>query len=564
MTTYGTLAVCAVPGGVGWRIDAEPHVVARAKRILPRVNVHRRGSVIVKHTPEVAVDLEWLMLRWPLAMTDDDRARLEAEAARHRESLSTVNAILAGYVPPDRWRDFAVPPRGYQTVAGALAHETGRLLLCDDLGLGKSCSSLLVLRDPDALPALVVTLAHLTHQWAAEVTKFMPWLSPHILRNGDVYDPLRADERLALTRTRSAADVVVCNYHKLDKWAPYLRGKVNTVIFDEMQELRRHQSLKYAAAASIADAARWVVGATATPVYNYGDEIYNVVSILDDDVLGTRDEFRREWCMGDRVSDPAALGTYLRDQGVMLRRTRSDVGRELPEVVRVPHQIDLDAATLDRLTSDAVDLARRIVDATGSNFDLMKASGDLDWRLRHATGIAKAAFVADFVRMVAESGEPVVVYLWHRDVYTIVLERLADLRPAMFTGSESPARKVAEADRFKNGDTDVMLMSLRSGAGLDGLQDRSSVCVFGELDWSPGVHSQCIGRLHRDGQTDPVVAYFLVAESGADPVIADVLELKRQQSEPLVDPDRDILEAAPDVSGRVRRLAEDFLARRGG
>src|SRR5579884_3848269 len=44
-------------------------------------------------------------------------------------------------------------------------------------------------------------------------------------------------------------------------------------------------------------------------------------------------------------------------------------------------------------------------------------------------------------------------------------------------------------------------MSLRSGAGLDGLQEDCTVGVFGELDWSPEQHRQCIGRLDRDGQT---------------------------------------------------------------
>lgn len=230
--------------------------------------------------------------------------------------------------------------------------------------------------------------------------------------------------------------------------------------------------------------------------------------------------------------------------------------------MRVPHAVDIDEKSLDSMTSDAVDLARRILDATGSNFDLMRASGDLDWRLRHATGVSKAPYVADFVKLLVESGEPVVLFGWHRSVYDIWNERLADLRPAMFTGSESPAAKEAEARRFLDGDTDVLIMSLRAGAGLDGLQDRCRVCVFGELDWSPGVHTQAIGRVHRDGQAESVIAYFLLAESGSDPVVAEVLNLKAQQADPIVDPYADPVATAPDVGNRVKRLAADFLERR--
>lgn len=43
----------------------------------------------------------------------------------------------------------------------------------------------------------------------------------------------------------------------------------------------------------------------------------------------------------------------------------------------------------------------------------------------------------------------------------------------------------------------AVIMSLRSGAGVDGLQKHSRVAVFGERDWSPQVHEQCIGRIRR-------------------------------------------------------------------
>ncbi len=48
--------------------------------------------------------------------------------------------------------------------------------------------------------------------------------------------------------------------------------------------------------------------------------------------------------------------------------------------------------------------------------------------------------------------------------------------------------------------------------------------VFGELDWSPQVHEQAIGRLRRDGMADePPVAYFLNSTEGSDPAIMETL-----------------------------------------
>ena len=88
--------------------------------------------------------------------------------------------------------------------------------------------------------------------------------------------------------------------------------------------------------------------------------------------------------------------------------------------------------------------------------------------------------------------------------------------------------------------------------------------MFGELDWSPGVHEQCIGRVHRDGQTEPVMAYYCVADEGSDPVIADVLGLKEAQAIGIVEPER---AGAPVLVGaagdHIRKLAEDVLRRSG-
>jgi SNF2 family DNA or RNA helicase len=118
--------------------------------------------------------------------------------------------------------------------------------------------------------------------------------------------------------------------------------------------------------------------------------------------------------------------------------------------------------------------------------------------MRQATGLAKAPHVADFVRLLVESGERVILFGWHHAVYRIWEERLSDLGVAWYTGTESATKKDAEFSRFLRKEVPILVMSLRAGAGLDGLQHGCRTLVFGELDWSPAVLAQCEGRLHRD------------------------------------------------------------------
>ena len=576
-----------------WRVMAAPDVLMRLKRLFPRAEKSRRGFIAFEHTLEVARDLEWVLQRWPMTVADEDRRRLVDATAAYVERQDLVESLLRGehaHLPgaltPSR------EPREYQLIAADLTIATGRLLLADELGLGKTMSGLLALRNPDVLPALVVCPTHLPHHWMRELAKTLPMLRAHVIRTGTPYDPSKRRELKGYD-----PDVLIVNYHKLRGWVDHLAGRVKTIIFDEAQELRRADSDKYKAAARIADLAHVRLGLTATPIYNYAAEIHNVLSVIAPDVLGSREEFAREWADSPywtdklAVKEPKALGAHLRAEGVMLRRTRAEVGRELPEVVRVPHRVDADEHELDRLleAEGVAGLAETIL-TSADRKEVFTASGDLDWKMRKATGVAKAPYVAAFIDLLLESEERVILFGWHRDVYDVWLEKLAHHHPVMFTGSESPTQKELARSRFigtrdelanaqaiarrqgirkvdefaaATAASRVLIMSLRSGSGLDGLQQVCNVGVFGELDWSPGIHDQCEGRYHRDGQDQPAVSYFLVSDVGSDPVVAEVLNLKEQGSRPIVDPDRPLFEAA-DTSDRVKRLAESVLKKKRG
>lgn len=228
------------------------------------------------------------------------------------------------------------------------------------------------------------------------------------------------------------------------------------------------------------------------------------------------------------------------------------------------HEIEADEDAFKALQGDAINLAK-IVLRHNEQFrgEKMQAAGEFDAMLRQATGIAKAPYVAEFVKLLLDSGEPIVLFGWHRAVYGIWSEALAAYNPVLYTGSESAIQKAEAIDTFVNGRSQLMIMSLRSGAGIDGLQGYCHIGVFGELDWSPGVQEQCMGRFHRDGQDEPCTAYFLVSNSGADPVMAEVLGVKREQIESVRNPDAALAESIDTGENNIRRLAREFLERRG-
>lgn len=564
--------------GLGfWYLDLEPAVRMRARRVFGRTQQTRTTTLRLADTLEVCRDLAWFMERYPLEPVDETAARYLAErAAEHEHREQVLQQILTGnYLAPAGDHTPAKEPRPYQQIAADLLRTRGRLLLTDEVGLGKTFTALLGLVHADALPALIVPPTHLPRRWVTELTEAFPWLTHHTAATTKPTVAISMGEY---------PDVLIVPYSKLDGWAATLAGNVRTVIFDEVQDLRRGRGTQKGQAAAILTAeANFTLGLTATPVYNYGGEIWEIYDILATGALGTREEFVREWGQYSGVhllaKDPYALGSYLRTEGLMLGRTRKEVGRELPKTIKVTQTVDTNYNALAEVRERAKALAEAIISKETTPAEKMQAAGEIDWQLRRATGVDKAPFVADFVRALLESEERVVLWGWHRDVYEIWLERLSDFNPVMYTGSENPKQKAAAEDAFTaplwietDADADeptpqlnpnasrLLIMSLRSGAGVDGLQKVCRAGVFGELDWSPQVHEQAIGRLRRDGMSDdPPVIYFLVSDEGSDPALTEVLQLKRQQAEQLVTPDGQLIDNSVDEKGRGRKLAEQIL-----
>lgn len=544
--TYGTLEIDET--GQSWVLgEVEPHVSIRLKHLFPVVARTATPPYTLRRTDTLDADLSWFISRYPLRAPAD----LLAELERGRLAFEDTQAELGRIQQPD-YRPPALPGfrdgkqmREYQAVACEILRRRRSLLVGDEVGLGKTIVAAGAMLLPEALPAVVVVEPHVQTQWADKIAEFTS-LKVHLIKD---------------TKARSlpAADVYLFRYSNVSAWVNVLEQMdIGLACWDEIQRLRKGRETQMGSASGvISHRARYRMGLTATPIYNYAQEIWHVLSFIDPAVLGSYYDYMREWS-----GEPRALGSYLREQNVFIRRTRKDVARELPPVNKVVQTIDYDAKPLAAIEDIARELA--IKATTGEFVERGQAARDLDLRVRHATGVAKARQVAAFARMLLESGEPVLLVGWHRDVYDIWLDELRDHNPVMYTGSESPAGKDRAKQAVLAGESNLLILSLRSGAGLDGLQERFSYVVFGELDWSPGIHHQVIGRLDRDrdGQQRQVQAIFLVVDEGSDPPIMEMLGLKASESTQVVDPALGVQAVASDLT-HIQMLARRYLDGRG-
>ena len=535
-----------------WTIKGEPCVTEMAARLFPG-SERRRGEARFTANRRIIGDVNWLMMRYPLEIAPRDRELWKNALAQAREHvLLRMNAekLPRRSTPPEG--TFEGELREFQKEGLSFLLANPRTLLADEMGLGKTVQALACLAATKEFPALIVVPPHLLRNWQTEITRFLRLEGKParvcVLTGLKPYQP-------------PEADVYIIHYLLLRGWKQTLpQMGFKAVVFDEIQELRHGGTEKYSAASLLAEECERVIGLSGTPIYNKGSEIWNVVNILDYHCLGDWESFTRAWCDGygnHLVRNPALLGEHLRREGLILRRTKEEVLAELPPKRRLVQEIDSD----DKAYRE---LMRPVMDQLGSLLALhpdAKERALLEEQVgrgeRQATGVAKAPFVAAFVRALEDSGEKVLLFAHHHAVMDIYRKELAAYRPVFITGRESTTQKEEAAARFMEGKTNLCVISLRAASGLN-LQ-RASCVVFGELDWSPAVHSQAEDRAHRMGQKDSILCYYLVAPQGSDRDMQDALGLKVSQFVALMGDQTPELSSVQDAQKAAKAHIEAML-----
>lgn len=535
-----------------WTIKGEPCVTEMAARLFPG-SERRRGEARFTANRRIIGDVNWLMMRYPLEIAPRDRELWKNALAQAREHvLLRMNAekLPRRSTPPEGM--FEGELREFQKEGLSFLLANPRTLLADEMGLGKTVQALACLAAAKEFPALIVVPPHLLRNWQTEITRFLRLEGKParvcVLTGLKPYQP-------------PEADVYIIHYLLLRGWKQALpQMGFKAVVFDEIQELRHGGTEKYSAASLLAAECERVIGLSGTPIYNKGSEIWNVVNILDYHCLGDWESFTRAWCDGygnHLVRNPALLGEHLRREGLILRRTKEEVLAELPPKRRLVQEIDSD----DKVYRE---LMRPVMDKLGSLLALhpdAKERAMLEEQVgrgeRQATGVAKAPFVAAFVRALEDSGEKVLLFAHHHAVMDIYRKELAAYRPVFITGRESTTQKEEAVARFMEGKTNLCVISLRAASGLN-LQ-RASCVVFGELDWSPAVHSQAEDRAHRMGQKDSILCYYLVAPQGSDRDMQDALGLKVSQFVALMGDQTPELSSVQDAQKAAKAHIEAIL-----
>jgi SWI/SNF-related matrix-associated actin-dependent regulator of chromatin subfamily A-like protein 1 len=279
---------------------------------------------------------------------------------------------------------------------------------------------------------------------------------------------------------------------------------------------------------SLANHAEHILAMTGTPLPNRPRECYTLTRALCWDAIDfiTYEAFRYRFNPSARMESG-----YVREEkgrlpelqarlrcNFMVRRLKEQVLPWLPDKTYEFAYVETTGAIADVIRRE------RMLDYDIK--DLKKPFGQFDGELstiRREMGEAKVPQAIEHIKYLLDVVEipKLVVFSHHRSVMDSLREALSGYGVVEVRGGMSAIASDNSKKTFMHR-SDLRIFSGQldaSGVGMDGLQEVASYVLIVEPSWVPGVNEQAIDRLHRDGQRNPVIAQFLVAEGSLDETI---------------------------------------------
>jgi len=470
------------------------------------------------------------------SLTEDEALKLESIPGLHvypSHAIGRFDAVAAGYFRLTgeklKLKDaFILPsikakleklkdPRPYQRRGINWLYKRlslfGWALLADDMGLGKTFQALTTLRyllnSEDRM--LVVAPRAASETWRDELKKWG-------FHDSVVVSPTRPKSYVEAASAR----VVVTSYdHRvLDKTIDSAFEDVwpQALILDEIHRVKGRKSLRSKKLKDIGPLATYRLGLSATPQYDRPRDLFQQLEILSGKAFGNKYAFDIAYCAAKEgkhggldnkgQSNPDEL--KLRMSYYLLRREKVDVADELPSLTRQVRWVD------------ATNEAKR---------DLAKAQMGFGKGSLHTALMSTLKGKMEEAMLLASEAKRFLLFTWtkqHVHQMTRLLNTEYETPCVAITGELSVEKRAKEIRLAKSKGWGIVA-TLESASESLNLQGVASTGIMHAISWQALRMWQGEGRLHRLGQLDPVLWYYLAMHDSADMVVLPTVLNKLDQ-----------------------------------
>jgi SNF2 family DNA or RNA helicase len=447
-----------------------------------------------------------------------------------------------------------------ETVKKVLKRFRGRVLLCDEVGLGKTIEAGILIKEylmrGMVKNVLILTPAPLVSQWREEMQ----------IKFGIDFSTTDDTEFIhnPINFWKQRFIIASINTAKSSKNMPLVTGQFyDLVVVDEAHHLRNRTTLAWKLVNQMKK--KFIFLLTATPVQNNLIELFNLITLLKPGQFKTEKQFKEEYLKKGNLkatADKERLKELLRD--VMIRNTRSAIDLKLPK--RFATTLRLDPTETEREIYAGINDYLKKQDLKKPTINLLlREAGSSPFALRNTLlnlgnqqleepspspfagaihklplqgnggfkdildaidsleDICKGKALLEILKKNPDEKKIVFTqYIKSMDYITDLLLRY-NIPYVTFRGDMTLREKDASITQFKN--EIPVLVSTESGGEGRNLQFCNTIINF-DLPWNPMRIEQRIGRLHRIGQTRDVFIFNLSVKETIEDHIIDILDNK--------------------------------------
>jgi len=420
---------------------------------------------------------------------------------------------------------------------------------------------LLLRRNPQLLPALIVVKSGLRAQWFAEIYRWTGMLAQVITRSTDkpdfdLFDVIIVSvDTLRLVRPdvkpeNPYEDAMAERFGKEKKkpkkiiWTDEICAKFKHICVDESQAIKNPGSSRTQAVRKIASLANdgqkaRVICMSGTNIEKHAGEYFVTLNLVRPELFSNQSVFQMQHC--EINPETGKIGGLKRPErfreltkDFIIRYKREQVLPDLPKVFRQFRLAEMpedEVKAYCKIVKEFMDL----MEDPEVNLSQSDILGYLT-RMRHITGIAKVEAAVEFAEeFLLESERKLVIFLHHKQAGAILQAKLEGImkegafNPPLYLNADLDLdQRTKVVEEFRKPENRILIAStLAGGVGLN-LQFCSD-CLIMERQWNPSAEEQAEGRFPRPGSTaDKINAHYLIAAGTIDDFLTDIVEVKRR------------------------------------
>lgn len=421
-------------------------------------------------------------------------------------------------------------------------------ILADEMGLGKSiqliCFIKEILKEKADAKILIVAPTSLIYNWKNEFDKFGEELSYKVFAENK---EIRQHELENL----DGVNVLITTYGLLRRDIEQYRDKTFELIaIDEAQNIKNANAQMTKAVKSLKASTKMAL--TGTPLENSVLELWSIFDFIMPGYLSGLLSFQRKYNIKEvdeeHLKNLDALNKQIAP--FIMRRRKKDVVKELPDKIENNIFIDLNESQ-KKLYAAQLEKTKEEIDEIIANEGVEKANFkilQLLMKLRqlcidpvivfenYKGGSSKIENLVTITKDIIENGHKILLFTSFKMALDIVNREFTNnnISTYVIDGSVSAKKRMELVDKFNEDDTNVFLITLKSGGtGLN--LTSADVVIHLDLWWNPQVENQATDRAHRIGQKNTVEVIKLICKGTIEERILELQNKKKILSDRLIE-----------------------------